>query len=171
MEQKSTLKLAMNYGAMLGMALIMLSLLFYLLGLDRETWVGIVSYAVMIGGLYLSLKHARDQELDGYISYSKGLGLGTLISLFAGILAAFYTYIFISFIDSGIVDFAMQEAYDNMLNQGMTEEEADQNMQIATQFMTPGMISVMGFFGYVFMGFIFSLVTSAIVKKENPDTF
>jgi hypothetical protein len=54
-----------------------------------------------------------------------------------------------------------------MLDRNMSEEEIEQSMEMTRRFMTPGLMSIMAVFGYTFMGFIFSLILSFFLKREN----
>ena len=64
----------------------------------------------------------------------------------------------------------MQE--ENLLKQGMSEDQIEAAMAITAKMMTPGWLSIMGLFGSVIAGTIISLVTSIFVKKQgNEDAF
>jgi hypothetical protein len=41
-------------------------------------------------------------------------------------------------------------------------------MELSQKFMSPGIVFVSGVFGYLIMGFIISLVTAAIIRREKP---
>ena len=66
--------------------------------------MGAISYSVIM---------YRDNFNNGLISYSNSLKLGTSVVFFASVILAFYTYIFVTFIDP--------EYLENMIN--ITEQE------------------------------------------------
>ena len=167
-EKPSILKSSMNYGAILGIVLIAVSLIFYLLDITDSTISTISTSVVTLGGIYYIQTHYRMNVLGGYMSYGEALGIGTVTMIFASVISAFYVYIFLSFIDASQIDIAMEQAYNDMVEQGMEEEQIDQAMQFSTMLMTPGMMAVMGFLGSAFFGFIFSLITSIFTKKQDP---
>ena len=167
-EKPSLLKSAMNYGAMLGIVLIAVSLIFYLLDITDSTISTITTSVVTLGGIYYIQIHYRMNVLGGYMSYGEALGVGTVSMIFASVISAFYLYIFLTFIDASQIDIAMEQAYNDMVERGMEEEQINQAMEFSTMLMTPGMMAVMGFLGSAFFGFIFSLITSIFTKKQDP---
>lgn len=163
------LKPAMNYGAMLGIALIAFSLILYLVGLAGNQTAGYLNYLIIGGAIFYAQTHYKNTQLGGYINYGKAFGLGTLMVLFSAIISSFYSYIFLSFIDASIIDVAMEQAYLSMEDRGMSDEEIEQAMEMSSMFMTPGMMSFMAFIMTVIFGMILSAIISIFTKKEDPN--
>ncbi len=160
----------MNYGGIIGVALVCAALLVYILGLDYDSSVSnILTYGVMIGGLFFFLKKYRDEQNGGYISFSAALGAGSLMMLFAGIIGTFYNWLSISFIYPGIIDKVKEKSYEQYISMGMSEEAAIEALEQASPYLTAGWMAFFSFFGYVIMGVIFSLVISFFIKRENPN--
>lgn len=165
----TTYKTAMNYGALLGLVLILFSVLLYVLDQTTNKALSWVSYLFIIAGVYLGTKAFRDNVNGGFVTYSQALWTGTLIVVFASFLSAFYTYVFTKFIDPGLITKILDETEMQMLEQpGMTEDTVEQSMKYVKMFITPGMMTVMVVLTYTVVGFVISLITSAILKKENP---
>ncbi len=163
---------AMKYGLYIGLILCGLGLLAYIAGLDfQNKAMNWVSYIVMIGGLYFAIKGFRDNENGGFIKYGRALGFGTLTSLFFGAVQAIYLYLFLTVISPESLEQIMDTTYEQYLNSGMSETEADQAMRIASPFMKPPMMAVYAILGSVVMGLIFSLVISIFLKRDNPNPF
>ena len=70
------------------------------------------------------------------------------------------------FIDPAAVEQILQQAEQNMIDQGTPDDQIEMGMKYVRMFTTPTMMAVMGLLMYTFMGFIFSLITSAFLKKE-----
>jgi len=166
-NKSSLLKHSMTYGAIIGGALIVYSLLMYFMNLHLNKVVGYLSYIVLIIGLYFSAKNYRDQELGGNISYGQGLGYGVLVSFFCSIILAFYLFLFYKIIDPDTIGKIVQMAEDNMVEKGYTSEQISQGIVYVKKFTTPTTIALFTILGIVFYGFIFSLIISAIVKKQT----
>ena len=94
-QNKPQIKNAMNYGAIIGIALIIISLLFYMMNETTSEIQNYLGYLVLAVGVYIGVKNQRDNEQNGLMSYGQALGSGTLISFFASIIMAFYLYLFI----------------------------------------------------------------------------
>jgi hypothetical protein len=117
--------------------------------------------------IFLFSKHYRDKKLGGFITYGQGLGVGTLIGVFAGILFAFFTYVYIKFIDTSFIEKQLEIVQSKLLTQGMSEDEVEKATEFSKKFMTPGVMFISSIFSYGLVAFIISLITAAILKKEK----
>ena len=167
-EKKATsLKNAMNYGAMVGLVLIIVSVLFYMLGKSESSIQNWIGYAVIIFGIVIGTQNYRDNVLGGYITYSQCLSSGTLIAFFTAIITAFYTYIFFTFIDASLIEILLDKQEIAMEEKGMDDEQIEMMMGYTRRFMTPFWMSFFSLLSYIFMGFIFSLITSIFLKRKD----
>jgi hypothetical protein len=109
-----TRKFAMNYGAVLGLCLMLIALLFWALGVDEQKsaipWF--LNQAIVIGMLAYAIMQYRDNVNNGFISYNESLKLGTTVAFFSSVIMAFYTVLYISYLNP--------EFLANLLN--MTEQ-------------------------------------------------
>jgi len=168
MENKPNVwKNALNWGLIVGIVLIIYSIIMYFLDLSLEKWVSWVSYILLIAGIVYSTIQYRDNVLGGSINYTQALGFGVLVSLFASILGAIYSYVFFTFIDPDFIGEIIEMAQEKMLDQGLTEEQVEQAMEMQKGFMKPWIMVLIYIPTLTFMGFIFSLITSIFLKKEG----
>jgi hypothetical protein len=173
-ENISQVKFSLNYGAILGVVFVILSILFYIAGMDaaQSRWTQWLYYAIMIGMIIYAIKIYRDQYLDGAISFGHALGTGVLVVMFGSLIYSVYTFIFLAFIDASMIEKMILTAEEDMINRGMSDAEIDQAMSFTRQFMTnPGLIALFMTISFVFFGFIFSLIISLFMKKSPVDTF
>lgn len=166
-NQSSFLKSTMNYGAMLGLALVIYSVILWMFGLTFSKPLGYLSYLLIIAGLYLGIRAFRDQESGGFISYGRALGVGTMIGLFAGVITGFFTFIMFKFMDPELVDKAILMAEEALYKRGMTEDQIEMAIKAQKMFMKPVIFAISSILGSVFMSFIFSLIISIFLKKEE----
>ena len=148
------------------MALIVVSLVLYLLDMTEASWAQWVSYAIIAAMIYLGTQAKRTSQ-DGFISYGQGLSTGTGIAFFASILVAFYTFVFFSFIDPDMLEELILRTEDQMYDQGMPDDQVEMAMSMTRKFMMPGPMAAMVVLSYTIVGLIVSLITSAILKKED----
>ena len=181
-QNVSPVKTAMRWGLILGLIGIVISVTKYLLGgFTPENYDSGMSqllqylmYAIVILVLILAMQQHRDKELDGFMKYGRGLGLGTLIGLFYGIIACITTFVMVKFLlpaDLGdkIIDMTREKMLEK--NPSMTEDQMEMGLGWVRRMTTPGVMSLMSLFGGVFICFLFSLIVSAFVKKSNPNAF
>ena len=168
-EKKSNLNVTMTWGLVVGLALIILSLVLYIMNIYKApTWVGILNYALIIGGIVMAQLKYRNNILDGYITYGKAVGTGVLVSLFASIIYAFYFIILTKFIDTGYMDKVLETVEQAYAEQSLSEDQIAAALEMSKKMMTPIMMALSTVFGFVFMGTLFSLITSIFIKKEAP---
>lgn len=159
-----------TYGAITGMALIITGVLFYIINLENQSIAQWINYAVIVGGIFIGTKNFRDKMNFGRITYGKSLGSGVLISLFASIIFAFYTFIFFKYIDPAALEKIYEITEQSMMKQGtMSDQQIEAAMEVTKKMMTPFSMSLFIILGFVFWGFLFSLIISIFVKKQgNP---
>ncbi|MFP4024900.1 MAG: DUF4199 domain-containing protein [Thiohalospira sp.] len=169
MEEKSNsfFKTAINLGVILGLALIIYSILLFFFNLHLNKYLGYVIYVIIIAFFIWGVKYYRDNNLNGIISFSKALGLSTLILLFASVLYNIYSYLLVTVIDPDYIDKLLLMVEEQLLKQGIPDEQIELGVAMQKKMMKPLLMSLFGFIGMMFFGFIIALITSAIVKKEG----
>ena len=170
MEQKNVpaSKGALNYGILLSIALIIYSLLLFVLGLDSHPWLNYLSYIIMIVGIYLATVNFRNKYQDGLISYGKAVGVGFFTVLVASVIMAVYTFIYFSYINPDVFQQAMIEAEQRMLEEGMSDMQVDQALSMMERFQKPWVSTIFAFLGNILIGLVIALITSIFIKREEP---
>lgn len=167
-QQKSSLiKQCMFYGALIGIVLVLFSFITYLTGFSTNKSVGYIQWIILIAAIFISQKRYRDETLGGYISYGKALGFGTLTLFFASLIIGFFTYLLYAVIDPSLIDKILQISEESMVAQGMPDEQIDMALEWTRKFTTPLAMTISTIIGLTFLGFIFSLITSLIIKKKD----
>ena len=170
-KQPSKLKSALNYGAMLGLLLMIISLLIFVFELyESSKWLNWISMIILAAGLYMGVKNYRDQVAGGFISYGGAVGYGTLVALFAGIITSIFSYIYLGYIDDGFVQFQLTQTEDELYAQGLPDEQIEMTLEWTKKFMAPGILAVSGIIMNTIFGLIISLIVAAILKKD-PENF
>jgi len=170
METKpnSFIRHSINYGAFTGGGLILFSLLTYSLDINFQSPLMYLAFILLAAGIFLGIKSYRDNVLNGFISYGKCIALGVMISLFASILLAVYSYLFFSFFDTTMIKKILDQTEENMVKKGMTEEQIEMAMKYSAKFMKPLWMAIMSIVMYTFWGTIISLIIGIFTKKEDP---
>jgi hypothetical protein len=173
MEKKSASlsKSAMNYGLYLGIVLIVYSLVLYMLNETLNKTLGYVSFVFVVTGIAYGLINFRDKVNGGILQYGTGVGLGVLISLFAGILSSAFSFILMQFIDPSLSDQVITMMQEEALKQGAPEGALEQAEGIYNFMAKPIVMAFLGIFSSVFWGTIISLILAAIFKKNPENSF
>ncbi len=179
MEKKQTLlQYTMTNGALLGIILIIVSLLFYIIGfipdsIGRAVIIPLINALIVIIFVVRSTKAYRNKVLEGSISFGNAFLVGLLVILCAYILRSFYDLIFTTLIDPGYADRIYEgltnSMYDMYSNMGVPESQIDASMERFTR-QQENYTPLRAFFSSILsasvFGAILCLITGAILKKE-----
>ena len=171
MEEKkgNMLKNAMTYGLYVGLALVVVHLIQYLMDIYQvSTWVNMLTYLIMIGGITLGTIYFRNQELNGYISYGKAFKQGALIGICASIIFGFYFGLLVGVIDTTYMASLSEVAAQAYLDAGMDYDQVEMMMEMVEKFQTPFLLTISQILGNTFAFVMFSLIVSIFIKKEEP---
>jgi len=171
MENKTSLsQFTLKYGIVTGLAIIVFSVIIYLLDVSLETQrnIGYIAWVILIVGMIWAIKDFRNKVLNGFISYGKAFSVSFLTGLFAGILASVWQFILMKFIDPGLVQKILDASEEQLMNNpDITEEQLEMAMSMTEKFTTPAMISVWSLVAYVIIALIIGLIISIFMKKEE----
>jgi hypothetical protein len=163
------LKYSLNFGAIIGLLLIAVSLLSSALNMEQAGVFDMLAYLILIGGMVYSMRNYRDNVLGGFITFEKSLGLGTTIGIGVAVIVSFFTYIYTTFFDSELIELLQQTLRDQILSdESWTTEQKEQQLNNLEKAVVPSSISLLGFMGFSFFGFLFSLVISLFLRKNKP---
>ncbi len=169
---------AMRYGMIWGLLGILIGLVSYLMGWSDpsggSTAGSMISMLLSLGLsvtiLVLAIKYHRDNELGGYITFGRGFKTGMLTAFFYAIIATVWAVIFFNFIATDMIEMMEAAMYEQWENQGLTEEQIETAAGIALFFASKKFMIGAAFGGTLIMGAILSLIISAVLKKEQPQT-
>ena len=162
---------SLNYGIILGFTLVIISVISYLFGTMESTTgqriSSIFQYVIIIIGIIWGTKTLRTST-DGFISYGRALGSGTLIATLSSVILAVYTFIFMKYIDPSAIEKMMAIAEESMTSKGLSDEQVEMSMKFTRTIMNPAFLAIGTIWTYTFMGFLFSLFTSIFLQKKGP---
>jgi hypothetical protein len=168
LEMPTVKSVAMKWGPILGLisiAIFLITALGEMQGNKIMNWIGLIPTIAII---YMAHKEYKDNG-DGYMSYSQGLGLGTLIALISSLISTVFFYVYVKFVDTTYIEIIKDLQLAEMQQNGMGDAEIEQAMSMASGFMTPEVMSVFAIVIGVFFAFLLSLIISAITKNSNPE--
>ena len=169
-QEPSKVKSALNFGAILGLVLLVINLSSYVFELVENKLFTFLTWGIIIGGIVYGIKKYRDGVLKGFISYGSALGYGVLISLFASIISSFASYLYLKFVDDSILLSLLEKAEIEMIEQGQPEQAIEIGMKVSEAIYSPMGMFLLGILATTFMGLIISLIAAAFLKND-PDSF
>ncbi len=150
------------------------NLLLYFTGLQTEKlatgqyfqWLGLVMMFVV---LFLGIKAVRDEAPEKGMSYGRGVGTGTLISLYSGLMSSVYSFIHFKFVNTQFADYQIAILRQKWEAAGMAEAQMDGAEKMTRAMMSPVAQAIITPIFAVIFGVICSLIIAAIVKRPAPD--
>jgi hypothetical protein len=170
-NNKSAFMPSLTSGLVLGVILVIYSLILYVLGLNENQWLAAISYVITAIVLFFVIVNFRDKQQNGFITYGKGVSVGTLTGFFASIILAIYTYYYVAYIDPSIIDKTLVRAEESILKSqpNISDEELDKAMSMVEFFTSPVIMAVMSIFWYTLVSLVFSLLISIFAKREDTN--
>ena len=170
-QNNSVNHLAMTYGLYMGLALVLNGVIFYVNGTPFSTYSGTITYAILIGGLIMTMRAYRSSHPEEGMTYGKALGLGTYTTFFASLILSFFTFILFKIIDKTLLDKFLTFLEEQFLRSGMSESQTDTFMSMYRKLFTPLTYSLNMIFSVTFTGFVLSLIISIFLKKQSTNPF
>lgn len=148
---QNTIKKFGTYSGLIG-AVLFFCALYFLQGLSDSIQVT-AGYATIVTALlfiFFGIKHYRDKENGGIVSFGKALLIGILISLFTAIAFALVDYIYSTSINPKIVTDYIENT------------KSDQTPAAMSVIFALFMFAIV-----LVIGFIISLISALILQRKN----
>lgn len=171
MNNSSPWMTAIKWGAITGLVTVLLSLA---LGWGRTfesmedienvpKWGSYLSYLLAAAGVFMGVKEHRDQDLGGYISLGRSIGVGAIVGLVVGVLSAMYMMWYYE--ASGMGQLIYENALEKIEESGQDSESAAKMLGFFTGKV---FVSIMGLLGSVLLCTIAGVLVGLILQKKPP---
>jgi zinc transporter ZupT len=169
MEKKNTSLFvnALIWGVIIGLVSVVYSVILYMLDQALNNVLGYLGFIIIIAGLAIAMKSYRDNVLDGILPFGKAFGFGILIVLISAVISGIYGILLYTIIDPDLIGKAMDASAGRMLEQGLSEDQVEQALEISKRFMKPVFMFISGLVVNLLVGVVLSLIMAAIFKKEE----
>lgn len=158
----------LRYGLLMGLVNVIFSFILFVTHADQlpVRWLGL---AIIVVGMVLA-HNAYKQANSGFMNYSEGLGIGSLMSFVSGVLSTVFSYVYIKFVDPEYLSRLMESTRTKMEEKGgMTDEQIDQVLGAMQKYSAGAWGLFIGLFIALLIGFLIALVVSAITKHSKPE--
>jgi hypothetical protein len=131
------------------------------MGPFESKW-GWVRLPISIILLVLAQKQFKDDG-DGFMSYGQGFGIGFWMTLVGVVCVGLFTFIYISFIDTTVMEDFYTSQTNQMQERGMQDSQIEMAMGWTKKLFWPFFF----FFGILF-GLMIPLIVTIFTQKKNP---
>ncbi len=168
MEKPSTARIALKWGIICAILIIIFTILLYITDSYKNPFLAWIPFLLLLGGVIMSIKEFKSLNND-FLEFSDGLGLGTLLSAVIGLLVSIFTYVYTTFVDTTIIKRMQEFQIEQLEERGLSSEQIDAAMALTNRIASPGLTFILSVFFYILFGFVFSLIVSAVLKKSKPE--
>ncbi len=166
-------KTILRYGLYGGIAICALFLLAWFMGnglsYGLQEVIGYISMVVSLSFVFFGIKHFRDKENNGKVSFSKALAIGVLISLITALAFGILDVIYVEYINPEFMD----DYYDHSIAQLRTTLPTSEYEVKVAELEAQKELFMNPFFSFLIMGmtvfvigFIISLISSLILQRN-----
>ena len=164
-------KFAMNYGIILGVVMIALSVISYVTGqaLEGAQWPQVVYYIVFPIVIMYAISVYKKNNAN-VLTLGDAIKLGVLIGIISAIVNVLYGLIFNYVIDPEFMGQLLELTKDKMIEQNpnMTQAQIDQSMGFVEMMFNPFLGSAIWIAMSALFGLIWSLI-GGLVMRSNPN--
>lgn len=166
-EKPTVMSTSLRYGMFMSIIGIAFTVILIAVGsnpFDRS-WMNWIPTLISVAIVVLAHQYFKEKG-DGYMTYGQGLGIGFLSIFMSVLLGALFSFVYINFIDPGVMDEVWQKAQQQMEEQGQNEEAIEMGLKWGKMLFWP-----MYLLGGAFMALIIGLIVSIFTQKKNPEPF
>ncbi len=168
MEKVSSARIALKWGLIYGIIGIAYNTVAYNTGLWKNWIVGLLAMLILLfGTLYLAFNEYKTLNA-GFMTFKEGLGLGMLTVTTGGILSVLFDTFYRKYIDPSLLEQQIEMITEQYESMGLSEAQIEEAVQKVENSAGSGLGFLWGVLGAIFVGFIASLIMSAIMKKDKP---
>ena len=164
-------KIATNSGLIIGGVLVVIVALMYAIGLLQKgaqwpMYIYYLLYPFLIGYAVYTYRKAN----DGYLTLSQALKVGVAAAMIGGLIYVVFNIILVTFIEPDFAEQMIEVARNKMFEQNpdMTDEQAEIALGFVEKFSNPYLGGAFWLVMSAFFGFIYSLISGLIFKREKP---
>lgn len=131
--------------------------------------LGYLSMVISLLFVFFGIKHFRDAKNDGKVSFGKALGIGILISLFAGLGFGIVDYIYTTLINPNFAEEYLATSLASMEATLSPEEfkiKAAELTKTMTEYGGSGFMAALMFITVVMIGFVISLISALLLQRK-----
>lgn len=166
-------KHALTYGALAGLASILLSFVVYSMDayIEKPLWSTLLITLIGFGITFYAIFSFR-KETGGYLKLGQAMKLGVAVAFIMGLITAISNWFFMTYLEPDLVNQMLEISREQLEKQEMLDEEQiEQALIMSEKFMKPTVTIPLGIISSVFMGVIYSLISGLALQKKDPSEY
>ena len=162
----------LQYGILLGGISVIFNLMLFFLDMHytQEPAAQWVNWFITISVTVLGIYNFKSTN-GGYLSLGEALKLGLGIGVIAAFIAIAYTFVLLNYLDPDTIEKTMDITQNKLMDENpeISQDQLDQIIEMQKKFSGIGVISTVILVMSLVFGFIISLITGLILKRNRPE--
>lgn len=163
------IKSALKWGLIGGIGAASLGLIFFVLNVERSSWLNYLSFAILIAVIIAGSYEYRDKIAGGFSNLKQLLGYGMIVALVYGLISSIWAIFFMEVLDPGLVKDILLDTEIRMEEQGLPDDQIRNALEVTKKMMQPQIFFFTSLISILFVGFLVSLLTSFVMRKDKPE--
>jgi hypothetical protein len=159
------------YGLYAGGVSIVITLIAYYTGIwktDTVYWIGYLQYPFLFLFIWLAMKERKNEDYGGVMSYGQGVGTGTMVGLFSGLLLALFMWVYLTAINPDFQPWMVAQRAKDMQASNAPAAQREAAISMMEKFFV--IFAVGGaIIGQVFIAVVGSLIISVFVRTKPEE--
>ncbi|CAL2079768.1 conserved membrane hypothetical protein [Tenacibaculum dicentrarchi] len=173
-NQTQSRNIILNYGLIYGAIIIFINLIIYALGMTFDTTGGVINMVALMLCIVvlpvLAIKKFK-KENNGLLIWGQALKIGVGIVAVGAVISIIYTHVFTGIIEPNFYNQLADFQTGKFLDAGLSEDQIESQLAMQAKFQGTIIGDALGLLFYVFLGFIISAITGAIMKHTPEDEY
>jgi hypothetical protein len=171
-NQANSKSIILNFGLYLGLFGAIIHLILWATGnaFELQTVNTIISMVAMITFIVIGIKKFKGAN-EGFITWGQGVKIGMGITMISAVITVIYVLILTNVIEPNYQEQAMAFQEQAWVDAGWNSDQIEASKEMAEKFQSPIISSAMMLAFSAFIGFIFSAIIAAIMKKSEEETY
>jgi hypothetical protein len=163
----SYLKSALEPALITSAIIVIYTMLLYVAGLHTIQELGYFgTLIILIAQIQFGIKF-RKTVLNNNISFGNAFKYGFSIVFILAFVTSVFNFVYFEFIAPEVIDMAAEKSYQDMVERGLSEDQATLQMEYVMPWMKGWVFALSGILMTMFFGMITALIAAAFVKKES----
>jgi len=163
-------KFGVNYGIILGVIMVALSVISYVTGqaLEGAQWPNLIYYIIFpIVIMYAISKYKKHNA--NVLSLGSAIKLGVIIGVISALVFVVYFLLFQYVIDPEFMDLVMEMQTEKMIedNPNMSQDQLDQSLKMMEMFRNPAIVGAFWTAMSAFFALLWSLIGGLVMKSNS----
>ena len=161
------------YGLYAGGVSIAIMLITYFTGMwksDAVYWIGYIQYPFLFLFTWMAMKERKQEDYGGTMTYGQGVGTGTMLGLFSGLLLALFMWVYLNNFNPEFQPWMVAERAKHMQanSANMPAAQREAAIDMMERFFVPFAVGG-AVIGQVFIALVGALIIAIFVRTKPEE--